>query len=419
MKFIEDMDSETNANKRKRIEEEPEEEKQEKRQRLDNTIEKPDEIINISTALSKAETHTLDNIDDKQTNQTEKDVSYSSVSVTESKTGKENAVFINMPAKSDDCSLPTIESENEDGTIKMTASARSLDSRDDMNDGDVRNSEARCFSTTIAESKNTDESKGRDIQVEKGDLGIESGIEKGGDMKFVTYDAVQENEGSLDNCVEGQIGNNEENGITNKMLISPEVLEESNVQTEQKDIQNSNLEKNECRDSVFTKESETQIIISETSGQEDNALDENRFLYRLLRPDESLNHGIEPKDPNSDTTIDDHVACGSGDGFKSKYISCSKTRTGINRFASFIRRTSRFQLRYIVRIDKTKLGEDCKIYDLTEEPVREKYLQSDPAIRHSRRFDEVLLAPLCEIPVECFTKVATVQHGNRKWDDDA
>lgn len=105
--------------------------------------------------------------------------------------------------------------------------------------------------------------------------------------------------------------------------------------------------------------------------------------------------------------------------FKSKYISCSKTRTGINRFASFIRRTSRFQLRYIVRIDKTKLGEDCKIYDLTEEPVREKYLQSDPAIRHSRRFDEVLLAPLCEIPVECFTKVATVQHGNRKWDDDA
>lgn len=125
MKFIEDMDSETNANKRKRIEEEPKEEKQEKRQRLDNTIEKPDEIINISTALSKAETHTLDNIDDKQTNQTEKDVSYSSVSVTESKTGKENAVFINMPAKSDDCSLPTLESENEDGTIKMTASARS------------------------------------------------------------------------------------------------------------------------------------------------------------------------------------------------------------------------------------------------------------------------------------------------------
>ena len=122
----------------------------------------------------------------------------------------------------------------------MTASARSLDSRDDMNDGDVRNSDAMCFSTTIAESKNTDESKGRDIQVEKGYLGIESGIEKGGNINSVTHDAVQENECSLNNCVEGQIGNNEENGITNKMLISPEVLEESNVQTEQKDIQNSN-----------------------------------------------------------------------------------------------------------------------------------------------------------------------------------
>lgn len=139
----------------------------------------------------------------------------------------------------------------------------------------------------------------------------------------------------------------------------------------------------------------------------------------MLRPGESLNHGIEPKDLNSDTTIDDHVACGSRDGFKSKYISCSKTRTGINRFASIIRWTSRFQLRYIVRIDKTKLGEDCKIYDLTEESVREKYPQSDTAIKHYRHFDEELLVPSCKIPVDCFTKVATVQHRIKKWDDDA
>lgn len=101
-----------------------------------------------------------------------------------------------MSAMSDDCSLPIIESENEEGEIKITASARSLESRDDNNDGDVRNSDAMCFSTTISESKNTDESKGRDIQVGKEDFEIESGIEKGGDMKFVTHDAVQEKKAS-------------------------------------------------------------------------------------------------------------------------------------------------------------------------------------------------------------------------------
>lgn len=419
MKFSEDMESQTNSNKRKRLEEEPDEEKQEKRQRLDDTTEKFDEVLkNKSAVLSNAETHKVDNKDDRQTNQTEQDAPRRCTSVTESKKEKENAVLINMPAKVDDCSLPIMESEIEEGAIKMTASARSLDSRDDNNDGDVRNSDARCSSTTISESKNTDESKGRDIQVEKEDLGIELGIEKGGNINSVTHDAVQENEDKLDNCVEEQIGNNlEEKGITNEIDISPEVLEESHVQIEKGDESDANLVENECNDSDSTPESGNQTVTSEKSGEHNEIVE--RFLYRLLKPNEDCNHGLRPKNFNSNTSIDDHVAYGSGDFEESKYISCSKTRDGINKFASIIKKNQRSQLRYIIRIDKTKLGDDCIIYDLTEESVREEHLQSDRAKRHSFRFDEVLLAPSREIPVECFTKVATVQNGAKIWNDDA
>lgn len=421
MKFSEDMESQTNSNKRKRLEEEPDEEKQEKRQRLDDTTKNIDEVLkNKSAVLSNAETHKVDNKDDRQTNQTEQDAPRRCISVTESKKEKENAVLINMPAKVDACSLPIIDSENEEGAIKMTASARSLDSRDDNNDGDVRNSDARCSSTTISESKNTDESKGRDIQIEKEDLGIELGIEKGGNINSVTHDAVQENEDRLDNCVEEQIGNNlEEKGITNEIDISPEVLEESHVQIEKGDESDANLVENECDDSDSTPESGNQTVTSEKSGNEHNEIEEGRFLYRLLKPSEDYNHGLRPKNFNSNTSIDYHVAHGSGDFVESKYISCSKTRDGIKEFASIIKKDLRYQLRYIIRIDKTKLDDDCKIYDLTEESVRTEHLHSERAKRHSLRFDEVLLAPSREIPVGCFTKVATVHNGAKVWNDGA
>lgn len=104
---------------------------------------------------------------------------------------------------------------------------------------------------------------------------------------------------------------------------------------------------------------------------------------------------------------------------ESKYISCSKTRDGINKFASIIRKKQRSQLRYIIRIDKFKLDDDCKIYDLTEESVRTEHLHSERAKRHSLPFDEVLLSPSREIPVGCFTKVANVKDGAKIWNNDA
>lgn len=46
-----------------------------------------------------------------------------------------------MHAKSDAFSLPVIENEKEYSAIEMTAVARSLDSRDDINDEEVRDSD--------------------------------------------------------------------------------------------------------------------------------------------------------------------------------------------------------------------------------------------------------------------------------------
>lgn len=210
------MESETNSDKRKRLDEESDETKQEKRPRLDDTFEKHDESLknNKSTTVFKAETPILDKINDTESNQNEQDESYRCISLSERKNEKGNAVFINMPAKSDACCLPVIENEKEDGAIQMTASARSLDFKDNLNDEEVRDSDTSLSSTIISESKNDDESKGRDTKAEEDDLEIESDTRKGGDIKFDTIDAVQEEDASLDNSVEHQIEINLEERVS-------------------------------------------------------------------------------------------------------------------------------------------------------------------------------------------------------------
>lgn len=234
-------------------------------------------INNKSTAVFKTETPLLDKIKDTESNETEQDESYRCISVSESKNEKGNAVFINMPAKSDACCLLVIEKEKEDGAIEMTARAQSLDFKDHHNDEEVRDYYISLSSTIVSESKNNDESKGRDTKAEEDDLEIESVTGKGSDIKFDTINAVQEEDASLDNSVEHNL---EEKGITNKGIISLEVLEESNVQMEHSDISDATLMENECKDLVSTTESENQITTSEASGQGDNAIDEERFLYR-------------------------------------------------------------------------------------------------------------------------------------------
>lgn len=227
---------------------------------------------NNTTAVSKAPTPILDNINDTESNKTEEDESDRCISVSESKNGKENAVFIKMPAKSDACCLPVIDIEKEDRAIEMTASARSLYSKDYLNDEEIRNYDASISSTIVSESKSDDESKGRDTKAEKDDLKMALDTVKSGDIKFDTIYTFQEEEARLDICVEKQIEINRlETGNTNEGLIS---LEKLNAQIEQRDVSDANLVENECEDLVSTTESENRNTTSEASV---NEKDEERF----------------------------------------------------------------------------------------------------------------------------------------------
>lgn len=407
MKYIQDMEMETEKNKRKRTDEESDDEKQEKRQRLDSIIEKHTDVIQttINTTFLETEIPTLDERENKGSAQTDPEARHANFAKNETKIRKEDTIFINQGVESEACSLPANEREKEDRKIEITPRTLSLDSNDGPNSEVVGKTDSIRSSLTFSETENNGESKCREIIEEESAFRNESDIEKDVDVNF---DSAEEKETCIDNCAQLQVINS---------------LEGEGISTQEADVQIKHIDasdtiENECNNSVSTTETVNQIVTIDESGQEDNVAEE-KFLYRLLRPDESYAHGIKPKNVYSNTTIDYHVSNGSSDDVRSRYISCSKTRSGISNFAYLIRKAARFEERHIVRIDKTKLGDDCKIFDLTKETVRSEHLTSHNALKYSSRFDEVLLAPSWEIPVECFTKVATVQNRIITWKEDS
>lgn len=78
----------------------------------------------------------------------------------------------------------------------------------------------------------------------------------------------------------------------------------------------------------------------------------DEYLYRLLRFDEKIRRGLYPKDIRSKTSLKKHIERGSR-GIKSRFISCCKTISGLEKLASY---TNEFHLvRLVVRINITKL----------------------------------------------------------------
>lgn len=136
-----------------------------------------------------------------------------------------------------------------------------------------------------------------------------------------------------------------------------------------------------------------------------------QYLYRMLRPGEDHENGITAKDINSTTSINDHVAYGSSSSQKSKYISCTKSKEKVFTFASLIRKRERSQKRMIIKIDKSKLGCNVDIVDLTDTSNQVMHL-GDRAKKNALRFDEVLLVPEVHIPPESITAIAHIQNGS-------
>ncbi|XP_062607730.1 uncharacterized protein LOC134269544 [Saccostrea cucullata] len=147
--------------------------------------------------------------------------------------------------------------------------------------------------------------------------------------------------------------------------------------------------------------------------------DSDKYLYRLLRPEfeETYNSGIFPKNRNSSTSLEDHVCSGSSSSIESKFISCSKSLDKIKLFAGMIRRRWRNELRHIVRIDRTLMGSDVEVIDLTDTSVRETHLISDRSRRNSLRFHEIILVPKECIPAESVKRIGHVQNGSFHFDE--
>lgn len=160
-----------------------------------------------------------------------------------------------------------------------------------------------------------------------------------------------------------------------------------------------------------TETKDDDVQIDSTSQQDSEESEEHEFLYRLLRPDEEFTRGILPKSNSSCTTVETHVASGSSSHIKSKYVSCSKSLESVKNFARGIRRTWRSEMRYIVEINRTLLGDDVEVIDLTQDDVRRVHLESPRSEKNAVRFDEILLAPRTRVPSASIKKIATVHHG--------
>jgi len=85
-------------------------------------------------------------------------------------------------------------------------------------------------------------------------------------------------------------------------------------------------------------------------------------VYRSLRPDEDPADGLIAKDPSAEKTLTQHVVAGSKPGFKSQYISTTKSLAVIERWKP------KDGTARVVKIDLSKYP--GKVYDLTTERGR-------------------------------------------------
>ncbi|KAL4229665.1 hypothetical protein ACF0H5_010053 [Mactra antiquata] len=133
---------------------------------------------------------------------------------------------------------------------------------------------------------------------------------------------------------------------------------------------------------------------------------DTNFLYRVLRPDEVPEFGINAEDPFSQRTLEEHISYGSR--YSSKFISTSKSLEAAISFASM----SRNRPVRIVRIDVTKLmsGSHCiQIIDLTNPYVVNEHISMDNHIARNwvDKFQEVVIVG--SIPPQCLKIEIVVQ----------
>ena len=118
-------------------------------------------------------------------------------------------------------------------------------------------------------------------------------------------------------------------------------------------------------------------------------------LWRVLRPEEKPEAGLEAKDPGAKNTVISHVNLGGRKNYKSQYISTTASYDVAHKYAK------KDGLR-IAEIDLYALPKSCKlkIWDLTIEKNRDKWLKnSDRLKNYANASCEVLLK--CNVRIPC------------------
>ena len=105
-------------------------------------------------------------------------------------------------------------------------------------------------------------------------------------------------------------------------------------------------------------------------------------VYRGLRSDENPMNGLSAKNPNRGMTVEGHVSSGSRNK-GSQYISTTKDADIARHYAG--------EGGVVVSIRLDALGGDVKIYDLTNETVRNQYIKHPRTRNFAAKSQEVLI----------------------------
>lgn len=198
------------------------------------------------------------------------------------------------------------------------------------------------------------------------------------------------------------------------LFVLPSLTKESNnvgeylIDDKEDENESGNIDKEQTVSYERPIEPNFETTDSDTSLENDE-IEKDEYVYRLLRFDELYSQGLLPKNIYSTITLEKHVHHGSK-GNSSRFISCCETMNGLHRLIGLTNESSR--VRDVVRINMTKLKdyEDVTIIKLTDEDVRGKHIERySTAWGYAEKFEEVILAPKSHVPANCVERIGIVK----------
>ena len=125
-----------------------------------------------------------------------------------------------------------------------------------------------------------------------------------------------------------------------------------------------------------------------------------KTLYRILRLDE-IPKALVSKNPLAVKTVRSHVGCGSRPNYMSQYISTTVSLDVARCYKKIGEEKGLTGLR-IAKIDVSKLPVGTRMFDLTTDENRDKFIGPGPIVckNFARKSQEVLLESMNPIPSE-------------------